>query len=74
MMIPPVQPGYKRAWMRCRHCGNIAYRDYVPYSLSNPVLVFPCKHGAGERDYGYSSISAEEAGIALAQLGEVSGS
>lgn len=40
---PPLQ-GYKRQWVRCKKCGRIAYYDYVPYSLSNPVMIMPCGH------------------------------
>lgn len=61
MRIPPVSKGYKRAWYKCRTCGRALYRDFVPYSLSNPILVPPCGHGAVERDYGLIRITAKEA-------------
>ena len=39
----------KRQWVRCRECGRPGYYDYVPYSLSNPVMTLPCGHGAAQR-------------------------
>jgi hypothetical protein len=37
-------PGYERVWYVCKRCGRKAYRDYVPYSLGNPILTLPCGH------------------------------
>jgi len=42
----PIPDGnYCRLWLRCPRCGYYQYRDYVPYSLSNPILVTACGHG-----------------------------
>jgi hypothetical protein len=38
-------PGYKRQWVQCRQCGRVAFYDFVPYSLSNPLMTLPCGHG-----------------------------
>lgn len=59
--IQPVAQGYKRAWLRCRACGNPTFRDYVPYSLSRPIIALPCGHWSVERDHGCDSISEIEA-------------
>lgn len=40
---PPAQ-GYKRAWVKCTECGIVAYYEYVPYTLSNPIRTMPCHH------------------------------
>lgn len=40
--IPEPLPGYKRSWLRCKRHGRPYYRDYVPYSLSNPVMWLDC--------------------------------
>ena len=61
MTIPNVAKGYARQWLRCRTCGNVAYYDYIPYSLSNPIMTTPCGHGATERDLGCDGITADEA-------------
>lgn len=42
--VPPISKGYVRQWVRCKRCGRVAYRDYVPFSLSNPILTMPCGH------------------------------
>lgn len=49
MNIPPLESGYARQWTQCRTCGNIAFYDYVPYSLSRPIMTLPCHHGLGIR-------------------------
>lgn len=33
------------------------YRDYVPYSLSNPVIWTHCGHSLGHRDYNLEDIT-----------------
>lgn len=40
----PVKNGYNRAFSKCNKCGNRVYYDYVPYSLSNPIITTPCGH------------------------------
>lgn len=40
--IPPPMDGYDRAWMHCTKHDRYAYRDYIPFSLSNPILEMPC--------------------------------
>jgi len=65
--IEPVRAGYKRQWVECKTCGNVAYYDYLPYSLSNPVQSLPCGHDVGGRFHdAVKSISADEALIAIA--------
>jgi hypothetical protein len=39
---------YVRLWLQCPKCGALQYRDYVPYSLSNPILTTLCGHGRYE--------------------------
>jgi hypothetical protein len=36
--------GYERQFVMCKRCGKKAYYDYVPYSLSNPIMTTPCHH------------------------------
>lgn len=45
---PTVQKGYERQWSQCKKCDNVAYHDFVPYSLSNPIMCAPCGHGLTE--------------------------
>jgi hypothetical protein len=40
----PLPKGYKRQFYECRKCKNKAAYDFVPYSLSNPILTSPCDH------------------------------
>ena len=64
--IPHPASGYKRQWVRCNQCRRVAYYDYVPYSLSNPIMTLPCGHGLTERmDKAATYISADEALSAL---------
>jgi hypothetical protein len=37
-----LDPGKKRQWVRCNKCRRVAYFDYTPYSLSNPIMTLPC--------------------------------
>ncbi len=37
-------PGYNRAFVQCKECKAMAYYDYIPKSLSNPVMVTHCAH------------------------------
>ncbi len=67
MSIPPIVEGYKRQWTRCKECGNVAYYDYVPFSLSNPVSWLPCGHGISQKIHEAADyITADEALQALA--------
>lgn len=60
--LPPVAKGYQRGWYQCRECGNVAYKDFIPYSLSNPVWTLPCGHGLTLRwEQAVMSITEEEA-------------
>lgn len=65
MKIKPPLEGYKRQWIRCKRCGRVQYYDFVPYSLSSPVTVSACGHGAAEPmhgRYGWAKcITADEA-------------
>jgi hypothetical protein len=67
MSIKPVMKGYERQWVKCRKCGRVAHYDYVPYSLSNPIMTMPCSHGTGERDMGATRITADEALVEIAR-------
>ena len=66
MIIPPIKSGRKRKWVKCKTCGGVAYYDYTPYSMSNPILTLPCHHGVGQsmRDSAYY-ISADVAIIEI---------
>lgn len=53
MSLPKIQPGYKRNYWRCvarvhprRGCNRVYFKDYVPHSLSNPILTIDCGHDA----------------------------
>jgi len=37
-----------RLWLQCPKCGRLQHREYVPYSLSNPILTTACGHGRYE--------------------------
>lgn len=67
LKIEPVAEGYNRQWTRCTSCGNIAYRDYVPYSLSNPLIYcLKCTGNIGCRyEDSFEHITTDEA---LAEL------
>ena len=49
--LPAIRKGYVRKFVRCKTkgCGRVFYYDYVPYSLSNPIMTMPCAHGIGGR-------------------------
>lgn len=60
--IPEPLPGYKRQWVKCRECGQVAYYDYIPFSLANPVMTLPCGHGSAQRFYdAVKDITLEQA-------------
>ena len=48
MKLPPVRDGYRRFYHRCNEsqCGRAYYADFVPGSLSNPILSLDCGHDA----------------------------
>jgi hypothetical protein len=41
--LPPIRTGEARAFRQCS-CGRVGWYDYLPYSLSVPILAFPCGH------------------------------
>lgn len=45
--LPALAKGFGRAFRKCT-CGRVGWYDYVPYSLSVPILAFPCGHNASE--------------------------
>lgn len=51
MLGPKLSQGKNRQWVKCKECGNVAYYDYVPYSLSNPIMIPPCGHGITQPFY-----------------------
>ena len=59
---PPTQ-GYTRKWLQCKTCENVYYYDYVPYSLSNPIMWLPCHHNAPGRQLhdSVNELTAEQA-------------
>lgn len=46
----PLSRGYERKFVKCKKCRIMAYYDFVPYSLSNPVMAASCGHDI-RRDY-----------------------
>jgi hypothetical protein len=40
----PLSKGRERAFVKCRKCKTQSYYDFVPYSLSNPIMTTPCGH------------------------------
>lgn len=64
-MVPPISKGFERQWLRCRECGRVQFYDYQPYSLSRPILVTACGHGAALADLGCDRITADEAIVSL---------
>ena len=41
---PRVRRPYQRQWFTCSRCGCPQCLDYVPFTLSNPILVPRCGH------------------------------
>jgi hypothetical protein len=63
-----ILKGYVRQWVRCNECGHAAYYDYIPYSLSNPIMTMPCGHGLTQRIHEIMTrITAAEAAIIRAK-------
>lgn len=58
--FPLPQSWQKRDWLQCKRCGYIAYYDYQPYSLSSPILTFPCGHGLTQKLHEYTTKLDEE--------------
>jgi hypothetical protein len=60
--LPKIGKGYKRRYCRCvaKGCGRVSFYDYVPYSLSNPIMVTVCGHGVMRRDYALETITRAE--------------
>lgn len=46
---PEIKQGHQRKWFKCPECGEFQYYDYVPYSLSTPILTSLCGHGTGRK-------------------------
>lgn len=67
----PLIPGYVRAYEQCKECKRVYYRDYIPYSLANPILILPCMHGGfGEKHYTKVDRLPEQEGMRL-MLGQL---
>lgn len=64
--VPPVARGYRRSWRKCNVCGVVAFRDFIPFSLSNPILVMPCGH-SGHHDNTTQLTDQEGMALALEQ-------
>lgn len=60
--LPPVRKGYARAFKRCKQkgCGRVSYYDYVPFSLSRPIMTTVCGHGATMCDYDLEDVTEAE--------------
>ena len=70
--LPHKAAGYKRKWYKCEICGNVSFRDYIPYSSANPILCSPCGHddyGASERLFRHKEISEKMAVYLLRRRG-----
>lgn len=39
-----LRDGYKREYMQCPTCGDMTYRDFIPRSLKNPIIITNCGH------------------------------
>lgn len=63
MNIPEIPKGHNRQWVKCPTCEKAYYYDYVPYSLSTPIMTLPCHH----RFEDTIRISADEAVIIFAK-------
>ena len=55
--LPPPLKGYTRKYCQCKECKRVYYKDYVPYSLSNPVIFTLCGHSLGYEDYNLRDIT-----------------
>lgn len=40
----PLDSGRIRSFRKCKKCKTKGYYDYVPYSLSNPIITTECGH------------------------------
>lgn len=67
MKIASIEQGYQRKWLQCKECKKVYYYDFVPYSLSNPIMYTDCGHSLGypRGDLNCKEISADEALILL---------
>lgn len=39
-----VGSGKKRQFVKCKECGELSYYDFIPYSLSMPIISTNCGH------------------------------
>ena len=66
--FPKVPPGEKRQWKKCKTCSRVYYRDYVPFSLSNPVMWTECGHWMeDQRTLNCDNITAKVARAIIGQ-------
>lgn len=40
----PLTWKYHRAFVKCKKCKTQSWYDYVPFSLSNPIMTTTCGH------------------------------
>ena len=59
--LPAVLEGMSRQWVKCTKCSQIAWYDYIPYGLGNPILTLPCGHGSGDWNRDAVSITEDSA-------------
>jgi hypothetical protein len=36
--VDPPFSGWERSYWKCKRHGRVSYRDYLPFSLSNPII------------------------------------
>lgn len=65
--LPRVAKGYRRRFVRCKRCRRVYYYDFIPYSLSSPMMVTNCGHSIGARDYGLKDITEADFRAAVAK-------
>ena len=66
--LPKVERGRKRGWRKCNDCGDVAYMDYTPFSLSTPITTLPCGHDTARRlSDATTTVDEKEALLILAR-------
>lgn len=60
--VDPPFRGWKRSYWKCKRHGRFAYRDYLPYSLSNPIIGgLSCGCSGDPRDGQIEAVHKNEA-------------
>lgn len=73
MKIPKLAKGHKRQWIICLEdgCYWVGFYDFVPYSLSNPIMTTGCGHSAGRPWNEAVDRITEESAMKYIELNEV---